>query len=124
MIAIIALRIPAFGYCLCNEEVFLSSDPCAHQQAESCPCCPDEAPSPKPDCEDCVLVLSLDPGDFSWSAPTFSPAPQLAAPIALPSGLQDDPFLGLAANPSRLGIRGSPPPPASGSAPRNRILRL
>lgn len=129
MVAIIALRIPALGFCLCEHDLIINGGFCCPTAAQPaatpsshCDCCP-EAPVPSP-CDDCVVVLSLDPGEFLWTAHSFSPAPPHATPVLLPVGLQDE--ILLPATPASLTglIRGSPPSGDLAASSRTEVLRL
>lgn len=126
MILLIALRIPALAFCECEQEITLSNHASCQQDAaeetSSCACC--ETVAEEPPCENCIVVLSLDPGDFNWSSNTFEPKEVTGGPLAHPAGLQDDlpprPIATLSAG----SIRGSPP---SGPFPaylRTQVLRL
>ncbi|MFP6867675.1 MAG: hypothetical protein VCA35_17165 [Roseibacillus sp.] len=128
MIAIIALRLPVLGFCLCESDVIFNGEVCCDQaatQQSSCGCCSEVVTvSEEEPCRDCVVVLSLDPGDFQWSAAQFSPAQEDGATVALPVGLQDD--LLPKSHPGQIAgsIRGSPPLGSSAVYFRSQVLRL
>lgn len=88
MIALIALRLPVLGFCLCENDVILNGDSCCEEAAtgqSSCGCCPEILrQTEKKPCRDCVVILSLDPGDFQWTASQFSPSKEDLTPLDLP----------------------------------------
>jgi hypothetical protein len=128
LITLIAVKHLALGFCLCNEELFITECPCScfAEPAEP-PCCceeetPEECPAEAP-CDECIVAISLDTGDFLWSADAFDPAQQTGTPVATPetlflSTLHTSNFAAICAP-----IRGSPP-----SGPplflRTTVLRL
>ena len=125
LITLIAVKHLALGFCLCNEELFVSDCSCCCMEHAAEPsCCSEEEPTPAEDpCRDCIIAISLDAGDFLWSANTFDPAPQDVTTVAPPetpfaSNLHANQFAQL-----REPIRGSPP-----SGPplflRSTVLRL
>ena len=130
MVALVALRLPVLGFCLCQNDLVLNSGTCcsepeSHLVQGSCGSCKECSANLEPaPCDDCVVVLSLDPGDFIWSATQFSPAAPSAVPLAAPAGSRDDVLLksqvALAAGP----IRESPPPGSSPLSMRTQVLRL
>lgn len=78
LITLIAVKHLALGFCLCNEEIFVAECPCscfAEPAAPPCCCEEEEAPAEAP-CDDCIVAISLDAGDFLWSADAFDPAQQ------------------------------------------------
>lgn len=113
MILLIALRIPAFAFCACDQHVILNNGACCPEQAAieapECGCCPAEAPAAKEPCRDCVIVFSLDPGDFNWSADSSQAKRVGEAPAALPAGFQHDLPPALSRLSLHGSIRGSPP---------------
>ena len=135
MVLLIALRLPALGFCLCQNDLVLNGSPCctgpmgssapvSSSSCQGCESCPLTDSGPCTPCEDCVVVLSLDPGDFLWSSGEGSPSQEEGAPpsfsraaeagfspplrVSLPAGL----------------IRGSPPPGAFLAFLRTQVLRL
>lgn len=128
LITLIAVKHLALGFCLCNEELFVTECPCAcfAEPAEP-PCCseektPEECPSEGP-CDDCIVAISLDAGDFLWNSDAFDPGQQGGTTIAT----AETPYLSSlhVERISTLGapIRGSPP----GGPPvflRTTVLRL
>ena len=125
LITLIAVKHLALGFCLCNEEIFVAEcHCCCFDEHTETPCCAEEedAPAEEP-CNDCIVAISLDAGDFLWTADAFDPSQQRGTDIAPP----ETPFLSnLHANEfATLGapIRGSPP----GGPPvflRTTVLRL
>ncbi len=127
MILLIALRIPVFAFCACEEHFILNNGACCPEQAAiedpECGCCPTETPAAQEPCRDCVFVFSLDPGDFNWSADSSQAKHVAEAPAALPAGFQDD--LPPAPRVSLHGsIRGSPPLEPFPVLLWTRVLRL
>ena len=128
MILLIALRIPAFAFCACDQHVILNNGACCPEQAAieapECGCCPTEAPAAKEPCRDCVIVFSLDPGDFNWSADSSQTKRVAEAPTALPAGFQNDLPPALSRVSPHGSIRGSPPLEPFPVLLRTRVLRL
>jgi len=128
MIFLIALRIPAFAFCPCEQDLTLNNGECCQQEcAVESPvsgCCSTEVPGDIKSRQNCLIVLSLDPGHFNWSG-SQSHCPQgKEAPVALPMGIQSEilpaqPFVFLDGS-----IRGSPPSKALSVLIRTTILRL
>ncbi len=127
MIFLIVLRVPAFAFCLCEQDVILNNGICCHEQS-ACQspdsCCPAEAVVDIEPCRDCVIILSLDPGDFSWSGANTQLQQFEEAPGALPVGIQDDVLQALAPVLLNDSIRGSPPPDPIPVLVRTGIMRL
>lgn len=131
MIAIVALRVPALGFCLCQHELILNPGTCcqpSEPKPSSCECgevCQEAPPATAPEpCRDCVVILSLDFGDFSWTGTQFAPDPQNSSPVLLPGGLHDEaPHLFQPAN-AAIPIRGSPPGESTPLYLRTQVLRL
>ena len=127
MILLIVLRIPAFAFCVCEQHVILNNGACCPEQsaaqAQDYSCCPTETPAAQEPCRDCVIVISLDPGDFNWSADSSQARHIAEAPAALPAGFQND--LPPATRVSLHGsIRGSPPLEPFPVPQWARVLRL
>ena len=128
MILLIVLRIPAFAYCACEQNFILNNGACCPEetavQIAECGCCPTETPAAQEPCRDCVIVFSLDPGDFNWF-PGSSQAKHLAeAPAALPAGFQHDLSPPLSRVSPHGSIRGSPPIEPFPVPQWTRVLRL
>ena len=125
LITLIAVKHLALGFCLCNEELFVTECHCSCFAAPTAaPCgCEEEAPPAEQPCNDCIVAISLDAGDFLWTADAFDPAQQKGtdlSPTTTPflSTLHADNCIRLSAP-----IRGSPP----GGPPlflRTTVLRL
>lgn len=93
MVSIMALKHPAFAYCLCEHKVITFSE-CTHmkerssqQEAPHCPRCAakqDKKDEPK---NDCTLAISFDAGDFFWQDSVSEPHPPLYfdVPVVLAS---------------------------------------
>ena len=130
MILIIALKHTALGFCLCQQEFTTAGSGCDCAQEEaaaeaSCGCCPDESndnSAPVP-CDDCMVEVSVDPGDYLWSSKAFEPTDEIGIPLALPID-REALHAGKRSVPRTLApARGSPP----GSPPLyiwTRVLRL
>ena len=115
MIFLIALRIPAFAFCECQQDVVLNSGTCCVEESvneDCCHCCDEiqEVAEASP-CNDCLRVIALDPGAFHWSPTTFqlqaSQALYLPASKIAESALSPQQELVERTRP----IRGSPPAP-------------
>lgn len=128
MIIIIALKHAALGFCLCQEEFThagMTCD-CAESVAveSTCGCCPTEQGAVgAPPCDDCVVEVSVDPGEFLWSAQTFEPSDEIGSALTVPTAIENLRSRALATGPSFAPLRGSPP----GGPPlflRTRVLRL
>ena len=93
MIALIVLRIPALGFCPCEQDLTFSGGFCCEDHAISCVfgsnCCSSESSEEEKSCQDCLIVLSFDPGDFNWSGPRAQFLDLKTAPTALPAGRQN-----------------------------------
>ena len=128
MILLIALRVPAFAFCLCEQDVILNNGICCHQESAchslDSSCCPFEVASAIEPCRDCVIVLSLDPGDFNWSGTSTQLQQFEEAPEALPVGLQDKALQTLPSVSLDGSVRGSPPPDAFPVPVRTGVLKL
>ncbi|MDP7654818.1 MAG: hypothetical protein QF706_02035 [Roseibacillus sp.] len=113
MILLIALRIPAFAFCACDQHVILNNGACCPEQsaaqAQECDCCPSETAARNEPCRDCVIIFSLDPGDFNWSADSSRAKLVEEAPPVLRAGFQDDLRPDLSRVSLHGSIRGSPP---------------
>ena len=113
MILLIALRIPAFAFCACDQQVILNNGACCPDQptaqAQECGCCPAETAARSEPCRDCVIVISLNPGDFNWSAESSQAKRVEEAPPVLRAGFQDDLRPDLSRASLHGSIRGSPP---------------
>ncbi len=128
MVVLIALRLPALGFCLCEHHLVLNSGACCVEAAaveqSGCEHCVELSQAETAPCRDCVVILSLDPGEFNWSARQFTPAQQDGTPLPIPAGYQDlllpAPLPGTIAGP----LSGSPPPGDSGIYLRTQVLRL
>lgn len=128
MIVLIALRVPAFAFCLCEQGLVLNNGICCHQESTchspDTSCCTIEVVAAIEPCRDCVIVLSLDPGDFNWST-TSTKLPQFEeTPVAVPVGIQDDTLKTLSPVILNSSIRGSPPPEPFPVLIRTGVLRL
>jgi hypothetical protein len=128
MIALIALRLPVLGFCLCENDVILNGGACCEEAAteqSSCGSCPEIlCQTEKKPCRDCVVILSLDPGDFQWTASQFSPSKEDPTPLDLPLNFCDDLPPKLTSRQCAAPIRGSP---LLGNVPlylRIQVLRL
>lgn len=135
MITLITLRLPVLSYCLCQETIKAGDCGCeisAQQATDPVPaavpnsgcsgCCSQQIPentAPEPitttqsPCNDCIKLLTFDPGDFQSMDSCNSPQKsQLTTPVSWPPS----PFLSLV-NPSCLlkqsSPRGDPYPPPS-----------
>ena len=76
MILLIALRIPAFAFCECQQNVTLNNGACCVEEVSEesdCGCCHmgESLEAIVPCNNDCLHVLSVDPGNFLWSAKAF-----------------------------------------------------
>ena len=92
MIALIVLRIPALGFCPCAQDLTLNNGLCCHEDSSlaDSDCCSSEASETVNLCQDCLIVLSLDPGDFNWSGSQAQLPNLKEAPAALPAGIQSN----------------------------------
>jgi hypothetical protein len=124
LLAIMALKHVALGFCLCQSQITTDpADCCAITAVEPACCCkvdqlPEEAP-----CKDCVIELDLEVSEFWWSTDTFAPADQLHEPVSVPSLAQWDTAVDSRLNEFDRPVRGSPP----GLPPvylRHSVLRL
>jgi len=124
LIAIVALKHVALGFCLCQAQFITNPATCCavHDPAPACCCEEEKIPADNP-YKDCVVDLEIEVGDFLWNADQFSPADQVGLPIVLPT--LDLPTFAL--QPQTLAfahpVRGSPP----GLPPlyiRQSVLRL
>lgn len=124
LIAIVAMKHVALGFCLCQAQVVTNPSTCCTEHDPVPVCCCDETEKPATDpCKDCVVELELEVGDFLWSTDEFTPADEIGTPIVVPTG-------DLATIPGRpveltahAPVRGSPP----GLPPlylRQSVLRL
>ena len=126
MILLIALRIPALAFCECKENLVLNGACCPEEQAaqvSECECCPLESSTGAIPCSDCIVILSLDPGGFTWAPDTFAAKQPRESSEPLPGGFQDQfllPFISAQAR----SIRGSPPLGTVPAHSRSQILRL
>ena len=128
MIILIALRIPAFAFCECKEDLVLNKESCCSElpeaQVPECGCCPLEETLPESwPCSDCIVILSIDPGHYTWSADEFQTKTTAGSPPAVRAGLQDQlspPSVAIPAG----SIRGSPPPCALPDFLLGQVLRL
>lgn len=79
LIILIAVKHLALGFCLCNDEIFVTECPCACFAAPGDPPCNgrerEEVPTESPS-DDCIVAISLDAGDFFWNTDTFHPSQQ------------------------------------------------
>ena len=128
MMLLIALRVPAFAFCLCEQDVILNNGICCHQespcQSPDSTCCPIEAVADIEPCRDCLIVISLDPGNFNWSGASSQLQQFEEAPGDLPVGLQDKVLQALPPVSPNGSVRGSPPPEPFPVLVRTGILRL
>ena len=124
LIAIVAMKHVALGFCLCQEQIVTNPDTCCQPAEAIQTCCGSEAEEPTPaPCDDCIIDLEIEVSDFLWSSDEFSPAKEIGTPVAVPTG-------DLASIPGRVAVfttaapvRGSPP----GLPPlylRQSVLRL
>ena len=128
MIILIALRIPAFAFCECRENLVLNKESCCPTspaaQASEVDCCHlEEIPAESRPCSDCIVILSIDPGHYTWSSDGFQAKPAWESPTAIQAGLQDQLLLPSVALPA-ASIRGSPPPCALPDFLLGQVLRL
>ena len=128
MVVLIALRIPAFGFCLCEQDLTLNNGICCQQGAclekDNPDCCSSEPAGDSSVCRDCVIPLSLDLGDFNWSGAQFNVQNVRDIPATLSRGIRSflqpgNPTLSLKGS-----IRGSPPVIALSVLRRTGILKL
>lgn len=128
MIMLIALRLPVLGFCLCENHVIVNDGNCCPEvicEQSTCDSCPEsKVQTGIEPCSDCVVVLSLDPGDFQWSAAQFSPAEEDATPLPVPVSFHDDLFPKATSFSSAAPIRGSPPLGNFAISLRTQVLRL
>lgn len=104
--ALIAVKHAALGFCLCNQEFFLSNcgceAPASHEDCSDCGGCPLEP------CDSCEVPVPIDVADFIWSADQLDPkAP--AFPATLHPGPRSETLRDACAVPAASAIRGSPP---------------
>ena len=126
LIAIIAVKHVALGFCLCTHEYFVSDCPCTCATLPTSSCCPceeEESPAEEP-CRDCSVPVSLDVGDFLWAADTFSLPAQTGPDLALAADRFHDQL-----PPGRIlslkdSIRGAPPAGPPPHLLRTTVLRL
>ena len=125
LIAIIAVKHLALGFCLCQDELYVNecACECAAAEAQVPACCDDEECPVEEPCNDCMVAISLDTGDFLWNADSF----QSAAPSETALAPAETPFVSNlhTADVASLGapVGGSPP----GGPPvflRTTVLRL
>ncbi|MDA0767089.1 MAG: hypothetical protein O3A92_09745 [Verrucomicrobia bacterium] len=86
LIAIVALKHVALGFCLCQAQFITNPDTCcAKHAAEPSCCCEVEAPPADDPCKDCAVDLEIEVGDFLWDADHFSPPDQAGLPMVVPT---------------------------------------
>ncbi|MBQ64965.1 MAG: hypothetical protein CL957_08230 [Euryarchaeota archaeon] len=92
MIALIVLRIPALGFCPCEQDLTLNNGFCCHEDSTlvDSDCCSSAPLETVNLCKDCLIVLSLDAGDFNWSGSQAQLPILKEAPSALPAGIQSN----------------------------------
>ena len=126
MIALIVLRIPALGFCPCEQDLTLNNGFCCHEDSTlaDSDCCSSAPLETVNLCKDCLIVLSLDPGDFNWSGSQAQLPNLKEAPSALPAGIQSN-FQPGQSPPFLHGLsRGSEPPGRPMVLRQTGILRL
>ena len=125
LIAIIAVKHVSLGFCLCKDEFFVSDCPCTCDTTavESCSCDEEQEPVNAP-CDDCTVPVSLDAGDFLWTADSFSPLDQATTPVALPSACFNDTVQPGCIIGREHSTRGSPPGWPPPHLLRTTVLRL
>ncbi|GAA5494982.1 hypothetical protein Rhal01_01151 [Rubritalea halochordaticola] len=83
LISIMALKHPAFAYCLCEHKIITLHE-CSNmakassEEPPSCPHCAAKERQEKAK-ENCTLEISFDAGDFFWQDSTDTPHPPSAA---------------------------------------------
>ncbi len=90
MVLIVAMKHAALGFCLCSQTIVLNDCEChasVHPGEDTGGCCSNEDPAPDPR-DDCVVLFSLDPGDFLWNAGS-EPRPTLTCPALNPAAKGD-----------------------------------
>lgn len=128
LIAIIAFKHAALGFCLCQEQLILSNCDCPHEAPAtapaSCGCCEEETAEAQPDpCHDCVVPITIETGDFLWSAASFSPLEQENAPLP-PFSLPHHDALAKPCVIAASGPARGSPPPGPPLFLRTQVLRL
>ncbi|MBJ06927.1 MAG: hypothetical protein CMO40_07410 [Verrucomicrobiaceae bacterium] len=126
MVVLIALRVPAFGFCACEENFTLTQKPCClleTAEMSECGCCPCQVEDSTTPCSDCMAIISLDPGHFLWSADSFHGGKGSEDPKVLPGGLQVQLPLFSCSALSGV-IRKSPPPRSLPAFLRSGAWRL
>ena len=130
MIFLIVLRIPALGFCLCQQDITLNNGACCYDASSlanfpsNANCCSSTTEETVKACQDCVVLLSLDPGDFNWSGPPSRFEKPTKSSGTFPIGIQNL----IQTKQSRLilpgATRGSPPPEPIPVLRRTGILKL
>lgn len=126
LIAIIAVKHVALGFCLCTSEFFVAECPCTCELSPAETCCPceqEKAPAKEP-CNDCTIPISLDVGDFLWSADAFLPGAQATLDLSAPVADSRKHLAPTRVIVLRQPIRGSPPGGPPPGLLRTTILRL
>ena len=117
MVVIIALKHAALGFCLCDQQFTLDHCTCLDPQPveaiePACGCCPEadlSDPIPPEPCKDCMIQVSVDPGDFLWASDPVPTPGTDGITISLPSGFGDEVRPSHHEDPVGTPIRGSPP---------------
>ncbi|NNC87766.1 MAG: hypothetical protein HKN82_04810 [Akkermansiaceae bacterium] len=105
LVALVALKHAALGFCLCSDQFFLSDCDCSQVAPAACAC--DDCPATP--CDDCVVVVSVDIDDFLWATDPFAPKEQASIDLAPPATPFADFTRGTALASTAMPIRGSPP---------------
>ena len=96
LLAVIAMKQVALGFCLCETSYFFESCECHESGCDLGPCHQshdEETPEAPAPCDDCEITFSLDTGAYFWSSPSEPHqdvesedlTPQLAHDLHLPS---------------------------------------
>jgi hypothetical protein len=124
MSLLVALHSPVFGYCPKNETIFMGHHHCQAPQIDDehdCHCGHEEEPVPCP-CDGEHELISLDSGDYLWSA--MGDLEEVKMSLIEDLGFQIQPSLDFPKEPTTVSFLSRPPPPDQSIFRRFSVLRL